>query len=43
MEPAVQGVEVLGPVSPEFAEILTAEALAFVARLHRAFNPTREA
>ncbi|MGN6359508.1 MAG: malate synthase A, partial [Thermomicrobiales bacterium] len=39
----MQGVEVLGPVSPEFAEILTAEALAFVARLHRAFNPTREA
>jgi malate synthase len=43
METAVQGVEIVGPVSPEFAEILTPEALAFVVRLHRAFNPTREA
>ena len=37
------GVQITGPVSPAFAEILTPEALAFVARLHRAFNPTREA
>ncbi len=39
----VEGVRVVAPVSPEFAAILTPEALAFVARLHRAFNPTREA
>lgn len=32
----------MGPVTPEFAQVLTAEALAFVAKLQRAFNPTRE-
>jgi malate synthase len=36
-----QGVEVLGEVSPEGAEILTPEALELVARLHRAFEPRR--
>jgi malate synthase len=37
------GVQITGPVPAEFAEILTPEALAFVAELHRTFNPTREA
>ena len=36
-----QGVEVLGEVSPEGAEILTPEALELVATLHRAFEPRR--
>ncbi|MEO7166741.1 MAG: malate synthase A, partial [Chthoniobacterales bacterium] len=35
------GVEVIGPVSPEFAEILTPDALAFVAKLQRTFNGRR--
>ncbi|MBW1981624.1 MAG: malate synthase A [Deltaproteobacteria bacterium] len=35
------GVEILGQVTPEFAEILTPEALAFVARLHREFDDRR--
>jgi malate synthase len=38
---AVQGVEILGPVSDEFAEILTPGALDFVAKLQRAFQPRR--
>ena len=37
-----EGVEVLGDVSPAFAEILTPEALAFVAKLQRQFGPRRE-
>jgi malate synthase len=36
------GIEILGDIKPEFAQILTPEALMFVARLHRKFNPTRE-
>ena len=36
------GVELQGPVAPECAEVLTSEALDFVAELHRQFNPTRE-
>lgn len=36
-----QGVEVLGPVNDEQREILSPEALAFFARLHREFNPRR--
>ncbi len=40
-EPA--GVEVRGPVEGRFAEILTPEALGFVAWLQREFGPTREA
>ena len=36
-----QGVEILGEVSPEGAEILTPEALELVARLHRTFEPRR--
>jgi malate synthase len=34
-------VKVLGAYSSEFAEILTPSALAFVAELHRRFDPTR--
>jgi malate synthase len=37
-----EGIQILGPVTPEYAQILTPEALAFVAKLHRHFNPTRE-
>ncbi|HEV2096143.1 MAG TPA: malate synthase A [Chthoniobacterales bacterium] len=35
------GVEVLGEITPAFAEILTNEALAFVAKLQRAFGGRR--
>jgi malate synthase len=37
-----EGIQILGKVTPEYAQILTPEALAFVAKLHRHFNPTRE-
>ncbi len=37
----VDGIEILGDVTPEFAEILTPDALAFVAGLQRAFDATR--
>jgi malate synthase len=40
---APAGVEILAPVSEEFAEILTPEALQFVAKLQRAFNARRQA
>ena len=33
------GVEVLGDVTPQFAEILTPQALAFTAKLARKFEP----
>jgi malate synthase len=36
------GVEIHGAVSPEFAQILTADAVAFVAKLHRTFEPRRQ-
>lgn len=36
------GIEIIGPVSSEFAQILTPEALHFVATLMRAFAPRRE-
>ena len=35
------GVEIKAPVSAEFAQILTPEALALVAKLHREFQPRR--
>jgi malate synthase len=35
------GIEITGPVSPQYAEILTAEAVAFAARLQRAFGGRR--
>ena len=34
-------VEIAREVQPDAVRVLTPEALAFVARLHRAFNPTR--
>ena len=37
----LKGVTIVGPVAGRFAEILTPGALAFVAGLHRAFNPRR--
>jgi hypothetical protein len=37
-----EDIEVLAPVRPEWESILTPEALAFVAALHREFNPRRE-
>jgi malate synthase len=40
---ALEGVEVRAPVEGRFREILTPEALAFTARLHREFNLRREA
>jgi malate synthase len=36
------GVEISAPMYPRFEEILTAEALAFIAKLHRAFNGRRK-
>jgi malate synthase len=39
--PEVQGVQVLGEGNGTKARVLTAEALEFVAGLHRRFNPTR--
>ncbi len=35
------GVEIRGAMRPGFAEILTEEALTFVANLHRQYDPTR--
>jgi malate synthase len=35
------GVQITAPVSPEFAQILSNDALSLVARLHRAFEPRR--
>ncbi len=36
------GVQIVGPITPAVQEVLTAEALTFVADLHRRFNPTRQ-
>ena len=41
MSEQVQGVEIKGPRGERFDEILTADALEFVARLHRAFDAAR--
>ncbi len=38
-----EGVTLVGPISPAFAEILTPEAVSFVTKLQRAFNSTRQA
>ncbi len=38
-----EGVEVIGAVTPVFAQILTPDALSFVATLARAFENTRQA
>src|SRR5213592_2382930 len=40
---STSSLEVRGSRSPRFDEVLTPPALDFVARLHREFNPTREA
>ncbi len=40
---APRGVEIVAPVSPAYAEVLTPEALAFVARLARMFETRRQA
>ncbi len=37
------GVEITGRITPEYASILTPEAMAFVARLQREFGPRRDA
>ncbi len=36
------GVEILGPITDAVDQVLTSEALAFVADLHRTFNPRRQ-
>ncbi len=36
------GVQILGEITPAFAEILTPDALSFVAKLQRAFGSARE-
>lgn len=41
MAQSVDGVEILGPVSGDHAEILSPEALQFYATLHREFNGRR--
>ena len=38
---AAAGVEIRGAMRPGFEDILTDEALAFVATLHRQYDPTR--
>src|SRR5918992_1217312 len=40
---ATEHVEVIGGQMPDSERVLTDDALEFVARLHREFNPTREA
>ena len=42
MSTTMSGIEVRGPRLERFDEILTPEALGFVAGLHREFNATRE-
>jgi len=37
-----QGIEILAPSNPEFAAILTPEAVTFVAKLHRSFDARRQ-
>ena len=37
-----QGVEILGTITPESAEILTQQAVAFVAKLARKFEARRQ-
>jgi malate synthase len=40
--PLPQGVAISGSISKEFAQILSPEALAFIAKLHRKFESRRE-
>lgn len=37
-----EGIEITAPIEGEFAEVLTPEAVCFVADLHRSFNATRK-
>ncbi|EKP95718.1 malate synthase A [Thermaerobacter subterraneus] len=39
---SLDGIEVRGPVRERYDQVLTPEALAFVARLQREFNPVRK-
>ena len=41
-DPLPQGVAISGAITPEFAPILSAEAVAFVAKLHRRFEARRQ-
>ncbi len=41
-DPISSGLEIRGPVPPEYAEILTPEACAFLAGLFAAFEPRRQ-
>jgi malate synthase len=41
-QPSLDGIEITEPVTPEFAEILTPDAMHFVATLIRAFADRRE-
>jgi malate synthase len=38
---ALDGVQIIGPMNPRYDEVLTEEALAFLAGLHRSFDPRR--
>ncbi len=40
--PYPQGVSISGRITPEFAQILTPQAVAFVAKLHRQFEARRQ-
>src|SRR5258706_3085160 len=40
--PLPQGFAISGQITPEFAQMLTPEALAFIARLHRQFDARRK-
>ena len=37
-----EGIQITGPITPEFAEVLTPEAMDFVAQLIRTFSGRRE-
>src|SRR5258706_9694220 len=41
-DPLPQGVSITGRITPEFAQILTPEALALIAKLQRRFGTRRE-
>lgn len=43
VEAQLKGVAILGPLDEQSRKILTKEATAFLALLHRTFNPTRKA
>lgn len=43
IETQLQGVAILGPINNDAKKILSKEAVAFLALLHRSFNGTRKA